>query len=158
MVGRKGSATTGKEILMAGVNKVILIGRLGAAPEQRSTASGKAVTKFRIATDTGSGEKKQTDWHSIVTFDRTAELCAKYLDKGRQVYIEGRIRYNKWTKQDGTQGYSTEIYANDVQFLDSGSRSSGGPGSSGGSGGPDYDDEFSVGGGSDASVGDEMPF
>lgn len=99
------------------VNKVILIGRLGADPEKRHAKSGKAVTKFRIATDSGWGDNKQTDWHSVVTFDKTAESCAQYLSKGRQVYVEGRVSYRKWDKDDGTTQWFTEIIAERVRFL-----------------------------------------
>lgn len=102
------------------INKIILIGRLGADPETRQAQSGKAVTKFRIATDSGWGDNKTTDWHNIVTFDRTAEACAKYLTKGRMVYVEGRVSYRKWDKEDGTSQWFTDIIANDVQFLGGG--------------------------------------
>jgi single-strand DNA-binding protein len=98
------------------VNKVMLIGRLGADPETRYTQDGKTVTKFRVATDSGFGENRQTDWHRIVTFDKTAQLCEKYLKKGRQVFLEGRISYNKWEK-DGQTHWSTDIIAYNVQFL-----------------------------------------
>jgi len=107
------------------VNKVVLVGRLGADPEKRVSSNDTVITKFRIATDRRGRDQGQTDWHSITTFGRTAELCAQYLSKGRQVYIEGRISYNKSQKND--QWY-TDIIANDVQFL-SGDRPGGGEGS-----------------------------
>lgn len=112
---------------MAGVNKVILVGRLGKDPETRYLPSGAAVTKFSIATsdvrrDKQSGEKiEQTEWHNIVTFERLAEIAAEYLRKGSQVYIEGRIRTDKWKDKEGRDRYTTEIIAGQLQLL--GSRS-----------------------------------
>jgi len=90
----------------------------------RYAQSGKAVTKFRIATDNGWGDNKVTDWHNIVTFDKTAEACAKCLTKGRQVFVEGRLSYRKWEKDDGTAQWFTDIVARDVRFLDGGGVSS----------------------------------
>jgi single-strand DNA-binding protein len=110
------------------VNRVILIGRLGADPESRESAEGKPICKFRMATDSGFGERRQTDWHAIVTFGKTADACAKYLSKGRQVFVEGRISYRKWQKDDGTTQFFTEIIANDVRFLSDGGRDGGGCG------------------------------
>ncbi len=139
---------------MAGVNKVILIGRLGQDPESRYSQAGKAITRLRLATDSGFGEKRQTDWHTVVTFDKTAENCSKYLSKGRMVYVEGRISYRKWQKDDGTTQYFTEIIANDVQFLES----------RGGGTGPDEGYAQGGGGGSAPSAPDdafpdtEIPF
>ena len=94
---------------MAGLNKILLIGRLGADPEMRYSQNGKAITKFRIATDSGWGEKKTTDWHSVVTFDKVAENCAKFLTKGRMVYVEGRVSYRKWDKDDGTSQWGNLV-------------------------------------------------
>jgi len=96
------------------MNKVILMGRLGADPEMRYAASGKAVTKLRLATDSGFGDRKQTDWHSIVAFDKTAESCGKYLAKGLRVLVEGRISYRK--ADDGR--WFTDIIADRVNFID----------------------------------------
>ena len=107
---------------MAGINKVILVGRLGNDPELRYTADGTAVTNFRIATsdewtDKVTNEKKErTEWHRIVTWRKLAELCSEYLTKGRQVYVEGKLQTRSWDK-DGITRYSTEIVASDVQFL-----------------------------------------
>lgn len=106
------------------LNKIMLIGRLGNDPEMRYSQNGKAITKFRIATDSGWGENKQTDWHAVVCFDKTAESCAKYLVKGRQVFVEGRVSYRKWDKDDGTTQWFTEIIARDVRFLSDGSSGS----------------------------------
>lgn len=113
-----------------GVNKVILLGNLGADPETRYTASGNAVTNIRLATtdswrDRQSGEQQErTEWHRVVFFSRLAEVAAEYLRKGSQCYIEGRIQTRKWQGQDGQDRYTTEIVANDMQML--GSRGAGG--------------------------------
>lgn len=120
---------------MAGsVNKVILIGNLGADPEVRFTPSGQAVANFRIATseswtDKGSGQKQErTEWHRIVVWGKLAELCGEYLKKGRQCYVEGRLQTREWTDKEGKKNYTTEVVAQTVQFL-------GGPGGRGGEGG-----------------------
>ena len=112
-----------------GVNKVILVGNLGQDPETRAMPSGKAVTNVRIATsdswrDKQTGEQKeQTEWHTVVFFDRLAEIAAEYLRKGSQVYIEGRLRTRKWQDKSGNDRYTTEIVANEMQML--GSRAGG---------------------------------
>lgn len=114
---------------MAGVNKVILIGRLGKDPEIKYFQDGTAVCNFSIATseewkDKNTGEKKEkTEWHRIVAFRKLAEICGEYLSKGKQVYVEGRLRTRSW-EQDGATRYVTEIVASEVQFL--GGRDSGG--------------------------------
>ena len=109
---------------MAGLNKVMVIGNLGADPEMRYTADGAAVTNFRIAASrnyTGSdGERKEeTEWFSIVAWRKLAELCSQYLQKGRRVYVEGRLQTRSWEGQDGQKRYTTEVIAEDVIFLDS---------------------------------------
>lgn len=115
-----------------GVNKVILLGNLGADPETRYTAGGSAVTNIRMATtdswrDRQSGEQQErTEWHRIVFFGRLAEIAAEYLRKGRQCYVEGRIQTRKWQGQDGQDRYTTEIVASDLQLL--GGRGDGGGG------------------------------
>ena len=107
---------------MAGINKVILVGRLGRDPEVRYTPDGAAVANFSIATseewkDKATGEKKErTEWHRIVAFRRLGEICGEYLSKGKQVYIEGRLQTRSWEK-DGVTKYTTEIIAYDMQFL-----------------------------------------
>jgi len=109
---------------MSGINKVILIGRLGRDPEVRYTPDGAAVANFSIATseewkDKATGEKKErTEWHRIVAFRKLGEICGEYLSKGRQVYVEGRLQTRSWEKDDVTK-YTTEIVASDVQFLGS---------------------------------------
>ncbi len=108
---------------MAGINKAILVGRLGGDPEVRYTPSGVAVANFNIATseewkDKDTGEKKErTEWHRIVAWSKLGEICGEYLSKGRQVYIEGRIQTRSWEDRDGNKRYTTEIVASDVQFL-----------------------------------------
>jgi single-strand DNA-binding protein len=112
------------------VNKVILVGNLGAEPEVRYLPSGDAVANIRLATtdrykDKASGEfKEMTEWHRVAFFGRLAEIVSQYLKKGSSVYIEGRIRTRKWQAQDGTDRYSTEIVADQMQML--GGRSGGG--------------------------------
>lgn len=133
---------------MAGVNKVILIGNLGRDPEMRYFPDGTAVANFSIATsdewkDKDTGEKKErTEWHRIVAFRQLAEICGKYLEKGKQVYIEGKLQTRSW-EQDGVTRYTTEIVANEMRML-------GGKGSSGerqypapdaGDEHPDYSDD-----------------
>ncbi len=114
---------------MAGVNKVILIGRLGNDPEVRYFSDGTAVANFSIATsdewkDKDSGEKRErTEWHRIVAFRRLGEICGEYLSKGRQVYIEGKLQTREWEDRDGNKRYTTEIVASNMQML--GSRDSG---------------------------------
>jgi single-strand DNA-binding protein len=122
---------------MAGINKVIIIGRLGNDPEVRYTPSGAAVAKFSVATseewkDKNTGEKKErTEWHRITAWGKLGEICGEYLAKGRQVYVEGRLQTSSYDDKDGVKRYSTEIVASDVQFL--GSKESGGGRSGGGS-------------------------
>ncbi len=104
------------------VNKAIIIGRLGKAPELRFTQSGKAVASFSVATDSTwkdkSGEQqKQTEWHKIVVWGSQAEACAKYLDKGRECFIEGEIRTRSYDDKEGVKRYITEIVAQRVQFI-----------------------------------------
>ncbi|MCP4667927.1 MAG: single-stranded DNA-binding protein [Deltaproteobacteria bacterium] len=107
---------------MAAVNKVILVGNLGADPEVRYTASGSAVANFRIATSEQwtdkSGEKQEhTEWHKIVAWGRLGEICGEYLHKGKQVYIEGRLRTNEWEDRDGNKRFTTEVVAQIMQML-----------------------------------------
>ena len=115
---------------MASVNKVIIVGNLGADPETRYLPSGDAVTNIRVATtdrwkDKASGEMKEaTEWHRIAFFGRLAEVAGEYLKKGSQVYVEGSLRTRKWQDKDGQDRYSTEIRADAMQML--GGRSGGG--------------------------------
>lgn len=136
---------------MASVNKVILVGNLGADPEVRYLPSGDAVANIRLATtdrykDKASGEfKEMTEWHRVAFFGRLAEIVSDYLKKGSSVYIEGRIRTRKWQGQDGQDRYSTEIVADQMQML-------GGRGGSGGGGGGDD----GYGGGYGGGRGEQM--
>jgi len=117
-----------------GVNKVILVGNLGADPEVRYSASGMAICSIRVATseqwkDKQTGENQErTEWHRVKAFGRLAEIMGEYLRKGRQVYIEGSLRTEKYTDKEGIERYSTDIVASEMQML-------GGPGEGGGSGG-----------------------
>ncbi len=117
-----------------GVNKVILIGNLGADPDTRYTGSGTPICTLSVATteswmDKQSGQRQErTEWHRVKVFGKLAEICQEYLRKGRQVYIEGSLRTDKYTGKDGIERYSTDIIANNMQML-------GGPGEGGGGGG-----------------------
>ncbi len=141
---------------MASVNKVIIVGNLGADPETRYLPSGDAVTSIRVATtdrykDKATGEMREaTEWHSISFFAKLAEIAGQYLRKGSQVYVEGSLRTRKWTDQSGVEKYSTEIRADQMQML--GSRQGmGGPGGQQGGG---YDD---AGYGGDQGGYDQAP-
>ena len=119
-----------------GVNKVILVGNLGADPEMRHTGGGTAICSFNLATseswtDKQSGEKQErTEWHRVKLFGRLAEIAGEYLKKGRQVYIEGSLRTDKYTDKQGVERYSTDIIASEMQMLGGGSE--GGAGGGGG--------------------------
>ena len=133
------------------VNKVILVGNLGADPEVRQANSGTTICNLRIATSerVKRGEEwvEETEWHRVVCFGKTAESVGKFLVKGRSVYIEGRIQTRKWQdKETGADRWSTEVVARDVRFLGGGDRSSSGGGSGGG------------GGGGQAPPSDDIPF
>ncbi len=115
---------------MAGVNKVILVGNLGKDPEMRYSASGLAIAKFSLATTEKVKGEDKTEWHNIVVFDKLAEICGKYLVKGKQVYIEGRIQTQKWQDKEGNDRWTTEIVAYSMQMIgakgdDTGQRDSG---------------------------------
>jgi single-strand DNA-binding protein len=150
-----------------GVNKVILIGNLGADPETRAMPSGTTVANLRVATseswrDKQTGEQQErTEWHRVALFGRLAEVAGEYLRKGSQVYIEGSLRTRKWTDKQGNERYSTEIVGNDMQMLGGRGGQAGGGGSSGmaagggrepvaeeagaagrGSGGEEFDDDI----------------
>ncbi len=113
---------------MAGINKVILVGRLGKDPEVRYTPSGAAVANFTIATseewkDKDSGQKQErTEWHRIVAWRRLGEICGEYLRKGSQIYIEGKLQTKSWEDRDGNKRYTTEIIAQNMQMLGSANR------------------------------------
>jgi single-strand DNA-binding protein len=138
---------------MASVNKVILIGNLGADPETRYSPDGAAITNIRIATtekwkDKGSGEmREQTEWHRVVFFGRLAEIAGEYLKKGSPVYVEGRLRTRKWTDKEGNERYTTEITADAMQLL----------GSRGGAGEPSTRDAVPAGEPAPARAGGKKP-
>ncbi len=112
---------------MASVNKVILIGHLGADPEISTTQGGTSLAKFRIATtdtwkDRTTGERQErTEWHSIVAWDKLAQICGEYLHKGKMVYVEGSLQTRSWDDASGQKRYKTEIKANNVLMLSPGS-------------------------------------
>jgi single-strand DNA-binding protein len=157
-----------------GVNKVILVGNLGADPETRSMPSGMTVTNIRIATseswkDKASGaQQERTEWHNVALFGRLGEISAEYLRKGSQVFVEGKLRTRKWQDKTGNDRYTTEIIADNMQML--GGRAGGGPGggAGGGMGGErgggasappreDYDQSPAPAGGKD-DFDDDIPF
>ena len=138
-----------------GVNKVILVGNLGADPETRAMPSGSTVANLRIATseswrDKTSGEQQErTEWHRVALFGRLAEIASEYLKKGSQVYIEGSLRTRKWQDKQGQERFSTEIVANELQML-GGRGGAGGGGGGGGGGGYERSGSSGGGGGSAA--------
>jgi single-strand DNA-binding protein len=113
---------------MASVNKVILVGNLGADPEMRATAGGDPVCNLRLATseqwkDKATGESKETtEWHRVVLFRRLAEVAGQFLHKGSAVYIEGRLKTRKWQDKDGQDRYTTEVEATELKMLGGGDR------------------------------------
>jgi single-strand DNA-binding protein len=143
--------------MAGGVNKVILVGNLGADPDMRYTPSGQGVCELRVATseswnDKNGQRQERVEWHRIVVWGKRAEVCSKYLSKGRQVYIEGRIQTRTYDDKDGNKRYITEVIANDVQFLGGGTREGGGAGAGGKAAGdvgppPPSDGDFGGGGG-----------
>jgi single-strand DNA-binding protein len=162
---------------MAGVNKVILVGNLGADPESRSLNNGGEVVNMRVATseqwkDRDGNRQERTEWHNVVIFNENLGRVAKnYLRKGSKVYLEGQIQTRKWTDQTGNDRYTTEIvlqkFRGELVLLDS--REGGSGGSFGGGGGGSYGDDFGGGGGSkpqqrpqpaafDTDLDDDVPF
>ena len=136
-----------------GVNKVILVGNLGNDPDTKFTQGGMAVTTISLATtsvrkDRDGNNQERTEWHRVVFFGKLGEIAGEYLRKGSQVYVEGEIRYDKYTGQDGVEKYTTDIVANEMQML--GGRGEGG----GGGGGGNYErgnrPQRASGGGGDA--------
>ena len=138
---------------MASVNKVIVLGNLGKDPEVRYTPSGSAVCNLRIATtrnwkNKDSGEKmEETEWHSVVLYDRQAEIAGEYLKKGRPVYVEGRLKTRKWTDKEGMERYTTEIVADSMQLL----------GGREGAGGGGAEEEGGAGGYTERSAPQQRP-
>ena len=142
---------------MAGVNKVILIGNLGRDPELRYTKGGQAVANFSLATSDSFTNREgvredRTEWHRIVTWGKTAELCTKYLSKGRTVYVEGQLRTREWEDKDGNKRQTTEVHVQTVQFL-------GAPGGRGGDAPRGGSSDGGSGGAEAPPAGDEdIPF
>lgn len=115
-----------------GINKVILVGNLGADPEVRYTQNGDAIANLRVATseiwnDKSGQRQERTEWHRVVMFGKLAEITQQYLSKGRQVYIEGSIRTRKWQDKEGRDQYTTEIVASEMQMLGGGRQDEGEP-------------------------------
>lgn len=134
------------------VNKVILIGNLGADPEVRSTQGGQSVASLRLATtekfkDRDGNLQERTEWHRITVWGRDAENVGKYCKKGKQLFIEGRIQTRKWQDKEGKDQYSTEIVADTVRFLGGGARDEDGSGGGGGYGGRGGGGGYGGGGG-----------
>ena len=150
---------------MAGVNKVILVGNLGADPEARSLPSGGEVVNLRVATsenwkDRDGNRQERTEWHQVVIFNENLGRVAKsYLKKGSKVYLEGQLQTRKWTDQNGNDKYTTEIvlprFRGELVLLDS--REGGSGGSFGGGGGGSYGDDFGGGSGSSFGGGGSKP-
>jgi len=149
-----------------GINKVILIGNLGADPETRAMPSGTQVANLRIATseswrDKQSGEQQErTEWHRVALFGRLAEIAGEYLRKGSQVYIEGSLRTRKWQDKQGNDRYSTEIVGNDLQMLGGRGGAGAAPAAAGaaGAGAPSYAEESAGGGSRSEEFDDDIPF
>ena len=107
---------------MSGVNKVIVLGFLGSDPEVRTVSSGNTVTRLSVATsenwtDREGQKQERTEWHRVVVWGKQAEICGKYLSKGRQIYVEGRLQTRSWEDAQGQKKYTTEVVANNIQFL-----------------------------------------
>ena len=156
-----------------GINKVILIGNLGADPETRAMPSGTTVANLRVATseswrDKQTGEQQErTEWHRVALFGRLAEIAGEYLRKGSQVYIEGSLRTRKWQDKQGNERYSTEIVGNELQMLGGRGGAGGAPGAGAEAGGrsgasaPSYSEESAAGSGSSSrgeDFDDDIPF
>jgi len=173
--GTRRDGTERRRAMAGGVNKVILVGHLGADPDMRYTPSGQGVCELRLATseswnDKNGQRQERTEWHRIVVWGKRAEVCSKYLAKGRQVFVEGRIQTRTYDDKDGNKRYITEIIANDVQFLGGGSKDGAGGGGRGGKSDdgppPPPDGDFGGygggggggGGGGSGGPDDDIPF
>jgi single-strand DNA-binding protein len=147
---------------MSGVNKVILVGRLGADPEVKTVTGGQSFARFNLATsenwtDKQGQKQERTEWHRVVVWGKLAELCGKYLSKGRQVYLEGRLQTRQWEDQQGQKRYTTEIVGGTVQFLGGGAGAGAGEARQSGGGGQDFPtQDFGPEPAFDSS--DEIPF
>lgn len=127
---------------MSGVNKVILVGRLGADPEVKAIGSGSTVARLNIATSetwVKDGQRQErTEWHRVTVWGKLAEICGKHLAKGRQVYVEGKLQTRQWEDQQGQKRYTTEIVASTVQFLGAAGNAEAGAGRSSSAGNDDF--------------------
>ncbi len=147
---------------MSGVNKVILVGRLGTDPEVKTISTGNTVARLSLATseqwtDKEGQKQERTEWHRVVVWGKLGELCGRYLSKGRQVYVEGRLQTRSWEDQQGQKKYTTEIVATAVQFLGGASGEAGmGQGRSSGTGKDQQFEEFGPEPSFDSS--EEIPF
>jgi single-strand DNA-binding protein len=154
--------------MAGGVNKVILVGNLGADPDMRYTPSGQGVCELRVATseswnDKNGQRQERTEWHRVVVWGKRAEICSKYLSKGRQVYVEGRIQTRSYDDKDGNKRYITEVIAQDVQFLGGGGGRDGARGGRGDDAPPppsdaDFGGYGGGGGGGGGGPDDDIPF
>jgi single-strand DNA-binding protein len=153
---------------MGSVNKVILIGNLGADPELKYTPSNRPVCNLSLATnevfkDKAGARQERTEWHRVTVWGEQAEHCSKYLGKGRSVYVEGRLQTRSWDDKDGKKRYSTDVVADRVVFLSDGGgqgggrRGAAGAGGGGGGGGGRWGDEGGGGGGGGGAPGHEEP-
>jgi single-strand DNA-binding protein len=156
----------GGQIMARGVNKVILVGNLGADPETRSMPSGMTVTNIRIATSeswkdkTSGAQQERTEWHNIALFGRLGEIAAEYLRKGSQVFVEGKLRTRKWQDKTGNDRFTTEIIADNMQMLGGRAGAAGGGADRGGAAAPpreDYDQSPAPAGGKE-DFDDDIPF
>ncbi len=151
---------------MANLNKVMLIGNTGRDAEMRYTANGNAMATFSLAVNTNrrnpAGEwETETEWFNVVMFGDSAERQAQYITKGKQIYVEGRLRTRNWDDDQGQRHYRTEVIANTVQFLDRRNDAEGGAGGNrggGGGGGDDWGDGFSGRSNGDSTDADDLPF
>jgi single-strand DNA-binding protein len=142
---------------MSGVNKVIIVGRLGSDPEIKTVSSGQSVCRLSVATsenwtDREGQKQERTEWHRVVVWGKMAEICGQHLSKGRQVYLEGRIQTRSWEDQQGQKKYTSEIIANTVQFLGSNDRASTGQSMGSNMGSQDFGPEPSF------DSNEEIPF
>ena len=149
---------------MAGVNKAIIVGNLGRDPEMRATQSGSQVANFSVATsraynDRDGNRQEETEWHRVVAFGRLAEICGQYLQKGKQVYIEGRLQTRSWEdKETGQKKYMTEIVAQEMQMLSRAGDTGGGGGGGGSDFGPPPATASSAAAGGGGGDDDDLPF
>ena len=147
---------------MSGVNKVILVGRLGADPEVKAIGSGSTVARLNIATSESwvkDGQRQErTEWHRVTVWGKLAEICGKHLAKGRQVYVEGKLQTRQWEDQQGQKRYTTEIVANTVQFLGAAGAERSSSSNSMSGGGDDYNNFQDFGPEPAFNSNDEIPF